>query len=153
MATERDVQSVTTHAINRRSFLKLAGFAAAAGILVPAWTPPRAPYVAQGQEVDYIGRAGGGFTGGTLVHSIGDWDQIGYPVIVRDQGYPSRPVQRPIYDFDLCLFRDEVPSDFWHHQRNRDLYPNVHTYVRTKRFGETIAQAIESLNFTTAGRV
>lgn len=140
------------HAVSRRSFLKLAGFAAAAGILVPAWTPPRVPYVVSGQSVDYIGRAGAGFTGGTTVHSIGEWDKIGYPVIVLDQGYPSRPAQQPIYDFDLCLFRDEVPRDFWRHQQNWDLYPNVHTYVRTKRFGETIAQAIESLNFTLAGR-
>ncbi len=143
---------MSAHAITRRSFLKLAGAAAAAGILVPAWTPPRKPYVANGQAVDYIGRAGGGFIGGTLVHSVGEWDQIGYPVIVLDQGFPSRPTSRPIYDLDLCLLRDEVPADFWHHQGNRDLYPNVHTYVRVKRFGQTIAQAIESLNFTTAGR-
>lgn len=138
--------------LTRRSFLKLAGLATAAGILVPAWTPPRAPYVVKGQSVDYIGRAGGGFIGGTFVHSIGTWDEIGYPVIVMDQGYPSRPVARPIYDFDLCLFREEVPAGFWADPANEAKYPNVHTYVREKRFGETVAQAIESLNFSLAGR-
>jgi hypothetical protein len=86
------------------------------------------------------------------VHSVGAWDQIGYPVVVYDQGYPSRPAPHAIYDFDLCLFREDVPAGFWANPANAK-YPNVHTYMREKRFGETFEQAIKSLDFRLAARV
>lgn len=140
-----------TAVVSRRSFLKLAGAALAAGLIVPAWTPPRKPYVHVGQAVDYIGPAPHGFTGSTLVHSVGEWDQIGYPVTLRSQCFrPGALMEHRIYDFDLCTLRDEYPPDFWHHDENRRLYNNVHTYVRTKRFGETIVEAVAKLNFTSS---
>lgn len=141
--------------ITRRSFLKLAVAASAAGLIVPAFTPPREPYVRVGWAVDYIGRAGqpGSFIGSTLVHAVGEWDQIGYPVTLTDQGFPARPTRHRIYDFDLCVLREEVPARFWADPANVAKYPNVHTFMREKRFGETVAQAIQSLNFTLAGRL
>lgn len=135
--------------LTRRSFLKIAGTAAASGLIVPAFTLPRDPYVRVGQPVDYIGPAGTGFIGGTTVHAIGEWDSIGYPVTVYDQGFPRRPSPQRLYDFNLCLFRKDVPPDFWHSPSNRAKYPNLHTYVREQRFGETVAQAIKALDFRT----
>ena len=137
--------------LSRRSFLKLAGAAAIAGLIVPAWTPPRAPYVHVGQVVDYIGPAPHGFIGSTLVQVVGEWDSIGYPVTLAAQSfYRGESMPHRIYDFDLCTLCDEYPADFWHHEENRRLYNNVHTYVRTKRFGETIAEAVIKLNFVSS---
>lgn len=137
--------------VSRRAFLKLAGAAAAAGLIVPAWTPPRRPYVKQDQYVDYIGYHPGGFIGSARVLSIGEWDRIGYPVTLQDPTYMYSayrpPLKQSIYDFDLCILREEYPPDFWHYEENRRRYNNVHTYVRTQRFGETIAQAVAKLNF------
>lgn len=137
--------------LSRRSFLKLALGAAAAGVIVPAWTPPRAPYVERDWFVDYIGPRPGGFIGTARVLAIEEWDRIGYPVVLQDPTYmfsSHRPLLTDrIYDFDLCILREEVPQGFWGDPAN-DTYPNVHTYVRTKRFGETIAEAITRLNFT-----
>lgn len=135
--------------ISRRSFLKLAAAAAAARIIVPAWTPPRLPYVHVGQDVDYIGRCATDrcFIGSTLVHAVGEWDRIGYPVTLRAQTYrPGDLMPYRFYDFDLCTLRDEVPGRFWADEENWRRYPNVHTYVRTRRFGESVAEAIRSLN-------
>lgn len=137
--------------LTRRSFLKLAVAAAAAQIIVPAWTPPRDPYVKVDWYVDYIGRHPGGFIGSARVLDVGAWDSIGYPVTLEDPIYmycrERRPLTQRIYDFDLCILREEYPPHIWHHEENRRRYPNVHTYVRTKRFGESIADAIRSLNF------
>ena len=140
----------TKEIVSRRTFLKLAGAAAAAGLIVPAWTPPRDPYVKQDWYVDYIGRHPGGFMGSARVLDVSQWDAIGYPVTLEDPGFMysayKKPLAQRIYDFDLCILRDEYPSDIWHHEGNRRRYPNVHTYVRTRRFGESVAEAIRSLN-------
>jgi len=41
-----------------------------------------------------------------------------------------------------------VPVGFWASGENRRLYNNVHTYVRTKRFGESINEAVKALNLS-----
>lgn len=138
--------------LSRRSFLKLAVTAAAAAIIVPAWTPPRDPYVKTDWYVNYIGRhCPGGFMGSARVLQVDEWDRIGYPVTLEDACYmycrEKRTLAQRIYDFDLCILRDEYPPDIWWHEENRRRYPNVHTYVRTRRFGESVADAIRSLNF------
>lgn len=136
--------------LNRRSFLKLAGAATASGLIIPAWVPPREPYVRVGQVVDYIGPHPGGFIGGEIVRAVGEWDRIGYPVTLMLNTYPRQPRPERIYDFDLCVFREEVPDDFWRHEVNQRLYNNIHTYVRTKRFGESISEAVAKLNFVAS---
>lgn len=147
-------EQLSENVVSRRAFLKLAGAAVAAGIIVPAWTPPRVPYVKVDQYVDYIGRHPGGFMGSARVLALGEWDRIGYPVTLEDPSYmycahrPALAVR--IYDFDLCILREEYPSDIWRHAENVRRYPNVHTYVRTRRFGESVAEAIRSLNFAHA---
>jgi hypothetical protein len=38
-------------------------------------------------------------------------------------------------DHDLALLREEVPHRFWHNHTFEE-WPNVHSWVRWKRFGE-----------------
>lgn len=133
--------------ISRRGFLKLIGAAIAAGAAVPAFTKSRTPYVVAGEVVDYIGHHPGGFIGGQIVHEVGAWDGVGYPVLLWNNAYgPRRDLER-YYDFDLANFTRDVPRDFWHHASNRAKYPNVHTWFREQRFGETVAEAMRKLNF------
>ncbi len=133
--------------ISRRGFLKLIGAAIASGATVPAFAKHRAPYVATGEVVDYIGHHPGGFCGGQLVHEVGQWDGVGYPVLSWNNAYGPRRALERYYDFDLANLRREVPSDFWHHPGARAKYPNVHTWVREQRFGETVVEAMRKLNF------
>lgn len=133
--------------ISRRQFLQLAGIAAASGIIVPAFILPRDPYVKISEVVDYIGPHPGGFIGGKITKSIKDWDGVGYPVECVD-GWGTETYT--FYDFNLVNFRREVPDDFWHHEINNQKYNNIHTYVREKRFGETIAEAVKALNFASS---
>jgi len=50
-------------------------------------------------------------------------------------------------DVDLSEFNRDVPSGFWGIDGNQEKYPNVHTYVRMQRYGESIEEAITQLNF------
>lgn len=134
--------------ISRRGFLKLIGTAVAAGAVVPAMTVGRAPYVSAGEVVDYIGRAPDGFIGGLVVHNVGAWDGAGYPVQCWNNSYPRRAEGACYYDFDLANFRREVPPGFWTLPGSKK-YPNVHTWVRVQRFGESLAEAVQRLNFAT----
>ena len=134
--------------VSRRSFLKLIGAAVATGVAVPAFAKNRAPYVLVGESVSHIGRCPGGFIGGKVVKEILPWDGCGYPVMLHSgiYGGRARPLER-YYDFDLVNFRRELPERFWSLPGSKR-YPNVHTYVRTQRFGETIAEAMGNLNFS-----
>ncbi|MDN5516467.1 MAG: twin-arginine translocation signal domain-containing protein [Pseudomonas sp.] len=135
--------------ITRRSFLKLVGLAAAAGVVVPALQSNRAPYVLPGQVATYIGHCPGGFTGGQAVHEVLPWDGVGYPVLVWNNSFgPARQLEQ-YYDADLADMTRELPYRFWHAEENRK-YPNVHTYIRVQRFGESMEQAIKHLNFVSS---
>lgn len=133
--------------ISRRGFLKLIGAAIASGVAVPAFAKRRAPYVAVGEVVDYVGHHPGGFCGAQLVHEVGAWDGVGYPVSCWNNAYGKHKATERYYDFDLANFNRDVPRDFWHHASNRAKYPNVHTWMREQRFGETVAEAMRKLNF------
>jgi hypothetical protein len=130
-----------TSELSRRSFLRLAVAAAATGIVVPAFTPPRAPYVFEDEVVSHVGACGRdlpSFVGGTLVRKIERWDGVGFPCILRNQafGCAAGDMQDRFYDFDLSNFLRDVPSDFWLEGGNAHRYPNVHAFVREQRFGE-----------------
>ena len=125
--------------ISRRTVLKgLATIAATAGWSVPAFSSQRQPYVSQGEVVGHIG-ATPGFIGGQFVKEVLPWDGVGYPVVTLTNGYPGEP--DIYYDVDLCSFEREVPKKFWHAPEN-NIYPNVHAWVRMKRFGETLEEAM-----------
>ncbi|WP_443190931.1 hypothetical protein [Pseudomonas indica] len=135
--------------ITRRTLLKLFSLAPAAGLLPPVLQGPRAPYVLQGDLADYIGYHPGGFIGAMPVREVLPWDGVGYPVRLLDHGFPSSIVT--YYDVDLADLRKEVPKRFWHDPANSH-FPNVHTWLRMQRYGESLDQAVKHLNFRTAGR-
>lgn len=133
--------------ITRRVFLKLIAAAAAVGNVPLAFSSTRDPYVRAGECVNYIGRSPGGFIGSVVVHEVGEWDGAGYPVRAWVSGcYGSHKEWVTYYDHQLCNFLREVPPDFWHRQENWR-YPNIHTWVRIQRYGETMDEAIKNLNF------
>jgi len=130
--------------ITRRQFLQFIA-ASTASVVIPAFASNRQPYVCTGEVVSYIGPSSAGFVGGQMVKCIGVWDGVGYLVDTVTNGYPG--IIDTYYDFDLVDFNREIPDDFWSISSNRLKYNNFHTYVREQRFGETIYEAIEALNF------
>lgn len=143
--------------LTRRSFLKLASAAVAAGVVIPALTPPRTPYVSVGEGVSYIGlnkHPAPTFTGSALVKDVGDWDGVGYPCTLWNQSYgPAHgPMTDRFHDVDLCNFTRELPARFWAEPANRR-FPNVHAFIRERRFGELPDVMWERLGYqrTAAG--
>ncbi len=137
--------------LTRRQFIKSVAMGAAAlATPIPAFTMGRRPYVIEGSVVDYIGHHPGGFIGSQVVKKIGEWDGIGFSVQLHTNTSP--PQIETYYDFDLVDMDKEVPENFWHDPVNCALYPNVHTYLRVQRFGESIEQAIRHLNFFSTHR-
>ena len=136
--------------ITRREFLKgLAALAVTAGINVPAFASGRKPYVLVGEVVSHIGTRPGGFIGGQVVTAVGEWDGIGYPVALATNSYPAG--EETYYDVDLACFLRELPEKFWHNQEHKK-YPNVHTWLRVQRYGETLREAILKLNFASTDK-
>lgn len=139
--------------ISRRAFLKgLAALAVSAAVPVPAFSSLRAPYITKNSgPVSYIGHCPdpASFIGAKCVHSVGEWDGVGYPVTVLSNSYPTR--KEVYYDVDLADFNKEIPPRFWHDPANKK-YPNVHTWLRMQRYGESFEQAVSHLNFVTAGK-
>ena len=137
--------------LSRRRFLQLLGAAFASGVSVPALAVGREPYVQLGDIVSYIGPYGEGsasFMGGQGVRAVHAWDGTGYPVDVHNNCFGSHIALERYYDFELSDLSKEVPVGFWASEENRRLYNNVHTYVRTKRFGESINEAVKALNLS-----
>lgn len=133
--------------LSRRGFLGLIAAVMAVGVDVPAMRATRKPYVIAGETVDYVGSVPGGFIGAQLVHVVDAWDGVGYPVQTWNNSYGPARALETYYDFDLANFRREVPERFWHDPAHCAKYPNVHTFLREQRFGETVAEAIKHLNF------
>lgn len=132
--------------ISRRSFLGFLGAAVAAGIMVPALDKTRQPYVSKKDgTVNYIGRHPGGFIGGQVIHEIHAWDGHGYPVDLWNNATGQHRALERYYDFDLSNFQREIPRDFWHSGAHSE-FPNVQTWLRTQRFGESIEKAMAHLN-------
>jgi hypothetical protein len=137
--------------LTRRQFIKSVAMGAAAlAIPIPAFTVGRRPYVIEGSVVDYIGHHPGGFIGSQVVKKIGEWDGVGFPVQLHTNTFP--PQIETYYDFDLTNMILEVPEGFWHNPANHVRYPNVHTYLRVQRFGESVEQAIRHLNYSNTRR-
>ena len=134
--------------ITRRGFLKLIGFAIASGAVVPAFAKQREPYVIEGESVDWIGHSPGGFIGGQLVAQVEQFDGVGYPVRCWTNSFGRHKRIERYYDFDLSNFRRDVPAGFWSLPGSKK-YPNVHTWVRVQRFGETVEEAMKQLNFVS----
>jgi len=142
--------------LTRRSFLKRLGvFAAALAIPIPALQARRAPYVKVGDVVSWIGHCPSpqSFIGGKRVTSIGAWDGVCYPVVVHSGVYGGWGDPYETYcDVDLSDFNRDLPPRFWCIPGHTEKYPNVHTYVRVQRYGESIEEAITNLNFSGTDR-
>lgn len=136
--------------VNRREFLKLAVAASAAGVIVPAFAAPRHPYVNAGDSVSFCGlQCGPGaasFIGGTIVHEVHEWDGIGYPCTLYDQGFRNPPEMMPfrIYDTDLYApvkrgeLRGKMYDDFSEAYSARPgRYKNMASWIREQRLGES----------------
>jgi len=126
--------------ISRREFLKIIG---ASTIIAasPAFSSQRKPYVnKQSYPVDYIGVNGNGFLGSKIVEDVLDFDGVGYPVLLKP--HSSNGISELYYDFDLVDMVSELPNNFWWSEHNKNKYPNVHTYFREQRFGESVHEAI-----------
>lgn len=136
--------------LTRRRFLQLVGAAMASGAHVPAFSAGREPYVVEGGVVDFIGHCPGGFIGGQLVRMVHPWDGAGYPVDLWDSASESTRAIERYYDYDLADMCREVPDRFWWLEENRRRYNNVHTYIRVKRFGETVEEAVRQLGFVSS---
>ncbi|MDP3978348.1 MAG: twin-arginine translocation signal domain-containing protein [Pseudomonas sp.] len=135
--------------LTRRSFLKLVGIATAASAVVPALQFGREPYVFDGDLVSYIGHHPGGFGGACSVTKVHPWDGVGFPVDVRNNCFGEHAAVVRYYDADLADMARELPGRFWRnpdHQR----FPNVHTYIRMQRFGESMDEAVRHLNFVSS---
>ncbi len=137
--------------LSRRRFIQIASASAAIGFISPALAAPRNPYVIVGEAVSFIGLAKHPeptFTGTNVVREVYDWDGVGYPCDVAYSFFGKSPSQR-IYDADLCDFRKELDTEvttFWQRPGMRK-YPNVHAYVREKRFGEPVSFMLERLGY------
>lgn len=135
--------------ISRRTFLKgLAALAATYGVNLSAFSGEREPYVLVGDVVNHIGPAPG-FCGGQLVVKVLPFDGTGYPVVTLDNGFSNPSGEETYYDVDLANFHKDIPANFWHDKAN-SVYPNVHTWLRMKRYGETMREAILKLNFASS---
>ncbi len=140
--------------LSRRRFLQLASFAAASGLIVPALTPPRAPYVKPGESVNFIGLAlhpEPTFTGGAFVREVLPWDGVGFPCVLTDHGNSNASMSHRFYDTDLCNFQRELPEHFWHDPARAAKYPNVHAYVREQRYGEPVTVMLDRMRRAREG--
>jgi len=129
---------------NRREFLKLAGAAVASGVTIPALARRREPYVIAGEIVDSIiwhrwdDPRNPAPSGPLWVGEIKAWDGVGYPIVLMGCGsrLEDRQYIPNFYDFEWVNFRRELPDRFWAIPGNAERYPNVHSFIRERRFGE-----------------
>lgn len=136
--------------LTRRDFLKLIA-ASAVVSAAPAFCSTRSPYVTvKSNPVSYIGACTKGehqFCGSKIVAKVHEWDGVGYPVDLKSGGYGVYNRLERYYDFELVDFQEELPDHFWWDEERNKKYLNVHTYIREKRFGETVFQAIEHMKY------
>ena len=125
--------------INRREFLAVA---AAAAMPLPALAlPPRTPFLEVGDHVDFLyfedwERLRYPHFGPPFVAAIGAWNGSSYEVSLEVWSHRDRTEYFTGFDSEWCMFRKEVPDFSWAKPGMSERYPNIHAYVREKRFGE-----------------
>jgi len=124
--------------ITRRVFT--SSMVAAALIALPSVAFSfREPFVSVGDDVSFLNfedwsRPRQPSIVSAFVEHIGEWDGQSYPIILSHLRGRGSEYWDAI-DAEWCIFRREVPDFHW-----RDVsaarYPNIHSFVREKRFGE-----------------
>lgn len=123
--------------LNRRQFI--ASAVAVATVPVPSLAAIRMPFVREGMTVDFLhfedwSRPRQPSTIRATVERIFDWNGVAYPIVLSHYIHPGREYWDGI-DAEWCCFREEIPEFSWKNVSS-DVYPNIHAYVREKRFGE-----------------
>lgn len=133
--------------ISRRALLGALAAAPFVPAIVAAAVPDphREPYVLKDEWVTSIvwhvweKPVAAPSVGDLLVHDILPWDGKGYPIVLAECGWKveDRILYHGHYDFEWSNLRRDVPENFWHNPDRTWRYPNVHSYVREQRFGES----------------
>ena len=123
--------------LNRRQFI--ASAVAVSVIPTPTLAAVRKPFVRKGMSVSFLyfedwSRPHQPQTISANVERIGDWNGSAYPIVLSEYSHPARTYWDGI-DSEWCCFREEFPDFSWKNVSS-DVYPNIHSYVREKRFGE-----------------
>lgn len=137
--------------LNRREFIATSAAVAAVGALnapVIATAAPRAPFLRPSMPGDdpvssivwhlWDHPMNPAPTGPLWVESVGEWDGIGYPVVLYGSSLPFTEKKRffGFYDHEWAPLRAEAPD--WYYGHNfYPAFPNIHSYIREKRFGES----------------
>lgn len=139
--------------LDRRAFIGLAG---ALPLLKPTFAAStRDPYVVLDEYVDSIiwhlwdDPRNPAPTGPLYVTGIQPWDGHGYPIRLTKCGWRVEDRQHffGFYDFEWVNFRRELPDRFWEIPGHPERYPNVHSFIREQRFGESPAVMRERMEF------
>lgn len=123
--------------LNRRQFI--ASTVAASVVSAPTLAAVRKPFVQEGMSVSFLyfedwtrPMQPDGIS--AIVERIGNWNGSAYPIVLSVYSHPERRYWDGI-DSEWCCFREEFPDFSWR-TVSSDVYPNIHSYVREKRFGE-----------------
>lgn len=121
----------------RRGFIASAFLPALA---VPAMVAAhRAAFVEVGDDVSFLyfedwTRPVYPCTISAFVERVGEWNGSFYPIILSEYRHSGR-IYWDSSDAEWCMFRKEIPEFRWN-MAGACRYPNIHAYVREKRFGE-----------------
>lgn len=134
--------------LNRREFL-IAGGALAIVPLPTIAAPPRAAFLEVRDDVSFLYfedwvRPSQPHSISARVEHVGAWNGAAYPIVLSY--YVHKHVEYwDGVDSEWCMFRKELPNFSW-----RDVplgrYPNIHAYVREKRFGEDPSRMAAQMN-------
>lgn len=144
--------------ISRRQLMVGAGAFSASGLLpLSAESAVREPFLKEGDLVHSIvwhiwdHPLNPGPFGTTRVESVGAWDGIGYPIVLAGPPLPFLENVRVLgfYDHEWSSLREEVPD--WYDDPGHEPFPNIHSYVRWRRFGESpwVMREIMEINRTS----
>lgn len=128
---------------SRRLFIQSVAALVASAAAPPVLAAGRAPFVEVGEIVSslvfHMWDKPAAPIGPLYVHEIGAWDGTGYPIVLMICGWrvEEREFYDGWYDFEWSNLLRDVPQRFWAIPGHSERYPNVHAYVREKRFGES----------------
>lgn len=122
--------------INRREFISSVG--ALAVVPSVSFANTRDPYLKVGDSPDFLYfedwtrplRPSGPF----YVEDIGTWNGTSYPVSIRILSFGTEKLFFTGLDTEWSFLRVEVKDFKWN---THDHFPNIHSYVRWKRYNES----------------